>query len=144
MDLDSSEGAYKVDIYGIHRLFAMLCALVYYNTNKDYDEITFDIDNDVYFGYLCFGQYGRIPMAEELLKHDYFNKINMPKLLLREYDLEKELEIDCLTLFNKYNKLNQWTEYEKNLVFYAETKSTFLRKDDVGFFKPVAELFTNV
>ena len=107
----------------------------------DFKNLTYDLDKDLFFIFSLFGQFGPILTAKELLRHDYFSQVDLQKLMLREYDLEKMLDIDCENLFIMHNKMDQW---EDKFVFSDETKATFNRKNNEEFFAPIVELFKKI
>jgi serine/threonine protein kinase len=131
-NIDNPTYRYAVDTMAISKIF-----FTNYKQMKEMQEV-----KDMFF--FCAGlkeddllNVYQFPKMKQLRKNKYYNEIDFRKLFLREYDLEKILEIDCEKMFESYSRFDyKIAKHEADkykYVFPADTKYSYLRKNDPNY-----------
>ncbi len=114
-----------LDVFAIYEFFEKIVEDTYARlkmTITDYSQ-----QKETYIALWCAGFYDQnnfAPSITEVRKHEYYSDIDFMKLLLRGYDLVKELNLNVNEMFKQYSEADQ------KRVFKNETRYTFLRKID--------------
>lgn len=131
-----------------YRLLSDLCQNMYFTTiTKIYPE--------EYISLWCAGlvpevddeeiNLKEIPTAKKLRQFEYFDFINFKKLLLKEYNLETELELNLPKMFQTYLDVSNST---KKLSHSNLTRNMFKRNENEDYLKhlhgPYSRLFIDL
>ena len=149
---------YAVDMIGIFRLFYDF--LIQYEKDELYSEERgffgkqYDEDPEAFLACLSGGLFVDyfVPDATKFLNCGYYKNIDFCKLLLRQYDLETVLDLNCAQLFDKYSQVGKLKTNSASAadlhVFPSVSKSVFLRKNNLeylqGEYTDIAETFIDI
>ncbi len=114
-----------LDLFGVSNFFQFFAYNCYYEQRQRI--LRFEQQNEAYMALWCAGIYDTelsAPTITQVRQHEYYTEIDFMKLLLRGYDLRKELDLDINEM------LKQYSEADGQRLFGTETKYTFLRKND--------------